>query len=601
MRKFTKGLLMTFIASAVSLGSYAQVSETVNPEAPNGYYRVINAGYLLNKKTGVINVTSPTTAQPQAKKAAAITMPGTVLYIATKPYENEQTPQVKAPKADGDGMEYVDFTENDLEVMNLRSQAVDASAAVYGSLVKLLKSGLRGSLSGLNTVNKWGLDVDEVIEDMFSFMKMYLEPTTTEAGDPAWYLKSTTPNTRPLANYLVENGFKEQAEGLEEALWTELFNGVEQYCKDNEQEDLWQQWESFFLYKLSGYTNRIHMGHTYYLIGGRVDTNFNLPPSDENAQKHVAGEGDGTEFISFANNNTVDYPTSGYTREIEVAGDYAKWIIEEIVPGTEAEGSNYFAMDAFVQGNDGHYYGTLYVDFPMEIVKNGESVENGGNTVRVWGIKDEPSVKEFPSADPENAVVGFVTTTEYTGTVPARTPVVVECASMDHANNFLHPKGDCVEANVQNAIQEETDRSFLRGIFFPQDFDANSPDGATDEDEFYYIIRPIDNETGAINKGVPTTRKLIRVFNKGKNKKNPLGFFKYTGETMAANRAFMILPEELAEANIAIVDYETWLEGITEVSTNKVENNTIYDIQGRIVNNPTKGLYIVNGKKMVIK
>ena len=68
---------------------------------------------------------------------------------------------------------------------------------------------------------------------------------------------------------------------------------------------------------------------------------------------------------------------------------------------------------------------------------------------------------------------------------------------------------------------------------------------------------------------------------------------------MKANRAFMILEENMAEANIAIVDYETWLNGITEVSTNNVENNTIYDIQGRIVNNPTKGLYIVNGKKMV--
>ena len=71
---------------------------------------------------------------------------------------------------------------------------------------------------------------------------------------------------------------------------------------------------------------------------------------------------------------------------------------------------------------------------------------------------------------------------------------------------------------------------------------------------------------------------------------------------MAANKAFMILDEAQATfANIAIVDYETWVNGISEVSTNKVENNTIYDIQGRIVNNPTKGLYIVNGKKMVIK
>ena len=598
MRKFTKGLLMTFIASAVSLGSFAQGDATTAASGKhNGYYRVINAGYLANKGTGVINVTSPTTAQPQAKKVDAITMPGTVLYLLSEPID----PEMIVPKTEGDGLEYVDFTENDEQVYNLRSQAVDAAAAVYGPMVELLYKAFKGSLSTMNDLYKWNLDVDAQMEAMFDYMKMYLEPTTTapvldekgevkEPGKPAWYLKSTTPNTRPLAAYLKANGFEQGTENLEQVLWQRLFENVETYCKDTGNEDLWTQWESFFLYKLSGYTNRIHMGHTYYLIGGRVDTNFNT-----HTQKHVPGEGKGTEFISFANKNTVDYPTSGYTPEIEVAGDYAKWILEEIVPGTEAKGAtNYFAMNAYVQGLDNHYYSTLYVDFPMEIVDNGE------NTVRVWGIEKAPVTGSFESADPENSTVGYVVTREYTKEVPARTPVVVECLSMDYKYNLLNPKGNPVEEDVNKAIQEETDRSFLRGIFFPEDFDG-SLDGTDPEDEFIYHIRPI-NADGTADKGTPVARKLVRVFNKGKNAKNPLGFFKYTGGTMAANKAFMILDEAQATfANIAIVDYETWVNGISEVSTNKVENNTIYDIQGRIVNNPTKGLYIVNGKKMVIK
>ena len=467
---------------------------------------------------------------------------------------------------------------------NLRSQAVDASAAVYGKMVETLRAGLTGSLSTLNSVNKWGLSDDqkkEIIEEMFSYMQMYLEPTKTKAGEDAWYLKSTTPNTRPLVQALGGNN-------TEESLWEALLDGVKTFCEETEQADLWLQWESFFHYSLGNYANRIHMGHTYYLIGGRVDTNFNT-----HTQIMNPGNGDGTEFISFANNNTVDYPQTGYDPEIEVAGDYAKWIIEEIVPGTKAEGTNYFGMDAFIKGNDGHYYGTLYVDFPMEIVDNGE------NTVRVWGIQEAPQLGDFPSADPANAVVGYATTKEYTGTVPARTPVVIECLGKSHTQNFLQPAGDPVEADLGKAIQEETDRSFLRGIFFSKSFEGD-PDGAQPDDEFYYCVRPL-NENGTVNKGTPIARKLIRVFNEGKNKKNPLGFFKYNGSTKKANRAFMILDESMAEANIAIVDYETWLNGITEVSTNNVENNTIYDIQGRIVNNPTKGLYIVNGKKMVIK
>ena len=56
--------------------------------------------------------------------------------------------------------------------------------------------------------------------------------------------------------------------------------------------------------------------------------------------------------------------------------------------------------------------------------------------------------------------------------------------------------------------------------------------------------------------------------------------------------------EEAAGANVAIVDAQTFADGITEVKTAE-NSNVIYDLQGRIVNNPTKGLYIVNGKKVI--
>ena len=63
MRKFTKGLLLTFVATAMSVG--------VNGQDFDGYYRDINVGYLNARGTGVMNVTSPTTAQPQAKEVDA--------------------------------------------------------------------------------------------------------------------------------------------------------------------------------------------------------------------------------------------------------------------------------------------------------------------------------------------------------------------------------------------------------------------------------------------------------------------------------------------------------------------------------------------------
>ncbi len=573
MRKFTKGLLLTFVATAMSVG--------VNGQDFDGYYRAINVGYLNARGTGVMNVTSPTTAQPQAKEVDAVTMPGTVLYVNA----------VKADAEDPD-RPYIDVTPEDLEVLNLRSQAVDASKAVYGPIVALMKEGFSRGLTYANSHNNWGLSKEEreqILEDMFNLMKMYMEPTTDSQGNEAFYLKSTTPDPTPLANALIEKGVVEDNATLKEDLWNMMYDSVKEYCDEAGDEQFWTEWEYFFEYELSGYTNRIHMGHTYYLIGGHVKTNFNT-----HTQKFDMGPVNG-EFVSFANKNTVDYPTTGYTPEIEIAGDFAKWYIKEIVPGTETDDYNYFALDAFVQGLDGKYYQTIYTDFPMEIVNNGD------NTVRVWGIPEGPKLGTFESVQPNSGdIVGYVTTKEYKGVVPARTPVVVECNSTAHVNNLLNPAGSPVEEDVNKAIQDETDRSFLRGIFFAEDFDGGST--ADDADEFIYKIRPID-ANGYPEVGTPVGRKYLRVFNRGKNTLNPLGFFKYNGGTVLANRAFMILDDETARANIYIVgeNFGDDLDGINEVNAAEVENTQIYDIQGRIVNNPTKGLYIVNGKKMVIK
>ena len=94
MRKFTKGLLMTLVATAMSTGAFAQVALDAwdaigEADGFEGYFRVINVGYLNARGTGVMNVTSPNTAQPQAKQMDAITMPGTVMYINASKEEGE--------------------------------------------------------------------------------------------------------------------------------------------------------------------------------------------------------------------------------------------------------------------------------------------------------------------------------------------------------------------------------------------------------------------------------------------------------------------------------------------------------------------------------
>lgn len=69
---------------------------------------------------------------------------------------------------------------------------------------------------------------------------------------------------------------------------------------------------------------------------------------------------------------------------------------------------------------------------------------------------------------------------------------------------------------------------------------------------------------------------------------------------IAANKAYLAVPASVAGARngFAFGDDAT---GISNVNVNENVNGSVFDLQGRKVSTPGKGLYIVNGKKVVIK
>ena len=73
--------------------------------------------------------------------------------------------------------------------------------------------------------------------------------------------------------------------------------------------------------------------------------------------------------------------------------------------------------------------------------------------------------------------------------------------------------------------------------------------------------------------------------------------------SLAANKAYLQIPTgDLPghELTITFDDGET--TGISEIEKMRDgENEKFFDLQGRRVAQPTKGLYIVNGKKVIIK
>lgn len=73
-----------------------------------------------------------------------------------------------------------------------------------------------------------------------------------------------------------------------------------------------------------------------------------------------------------------------------------------------------------------------------------------------------------------------------------------------------------------------------------------------------------------------------------------------TALDVAANKAWLAIPTSNARAIKLVFDEATGVNGVIEV--NGANDNSVYDLNGRKLNMPTKnGVYIVNGRKVVIK
>jgi len=85
------------------------------------------------------------------------------------------------------------------------------------------------------------------------------------------------------------------------------------------------------------------------------------------------------------------------------------------------------------------------------------------------------------------------------------------------------------------------------------------------------------------------------------NGSNEAQFSKLTGGTIAAGKAYLKNAKTNAPTMFNVVFADDNTTGINSVQGSGLKVNGYFDLQGRKVANPTKGLYIVNGRKVVIK
>ena len=88
------------------------------------------------------------------------------------------------------------------------------------------------------------------------------------------------------------------------------------------------------------------------------------------------------------------------------------------------------------------------------------------------------------------------------------------------------------------------------------------------------------------------------------NGSNGIGFYRANGKKVAANRAYISIPQSesasLAKDFITMPGFDDDPTGVNEVNGSGLTvNGPVYDLQGRRIEKPGKGLYIVNGKKIL--
>ena len=550
--------VLTLVLGFFSVAASAQAPATVT-KPDDGYYRIVNARQRTDGKQYVY-VTGKIAAQPNATKAEATTLPGTVIHLKTE--NNGKNP-------------------NWLDVTKLRSQGVDVINGYLNPAIAQVNEALKNRLKTqldpfVEAAANYAIDT-EVIGKWD--LKMHMKPVKTSDNRNAYYAFATVPSMEPVCSFykkyttgvlgvLAGSSVKTAVKGVSMGLYNAL--------EANNPDKVWDEVLKLALAKIESspyagtdianvvkrYINadRINQGQTYYLMSGGLKkitvANKAYDPTNPTGTSHNEYDGALPKF-DFVNNNTTD---QWFGAELPVVKDAAMWILEKV------DDTNYFGVkpSTNMRGRDGKYYTTLYVDFPFQI-------KGDVKAYTIEGVEAKNADGYYFAKVKKLAQQGDV--------VPAQTAVVLECNSTNPADNQLLPTGD---------EDPEQSNNRLCGTFFGE------------------AINGLTVKDGAGN-NYNVTNDNIRAFNiNTADSRNPIGFYKVKSNVtnIPGNKAFLVLTNAEAQAKGFVLEFEdggtTGIETI-ENSKHSTEDGIYYDLQGRRVENPTRGVYIVNGKKVVIK
>lgn len=174
-------------------------------------------------------------------------------------------------------------------------------------------------------------------------------------------------------------------------------------------------------------------------------------------------------------------------------------------------------------------------------------------------------------------------------------------AAGDQWNNYLVPTVTAVNdlGNVKVESGEIAYRYFGLGNYYRTKYHTSLGKTDTQEDYIGFFRLTANGRSGA-NKAylsIPANAKV------GNGVGATYGFIDYNGQLLGNKYEKDISPVQLAKMALVFDDLVDGNEttGIKELETEKMNNNKYYNLQGIEVAHPVKGIYIHNGKKIIVK
>lgn len=312
----------------------------------------------------------------------------------------------------------------------------------------------------------------------------------------------------------------------------------------------------FYLDHISGESyNVVGQGTSLYSI---IQYYIYLSPVGKYWKAWQEDKGQRIMLTDKKSNKAVSYVTT--------TGTYSTW---DIIPINATD--NYIGVKPTVTV-DGKHYAAVFAGYPYTLGA---------------GMKAYYVTKVIEKE-------GVIIIKELTGTIPAKTPVLIECSSTDVSKNLVTPV-------VSDAAVPSDLATQVKGVYFCI---GNPWSGHFNSVKFDASSMRVFSANSSGNIAMTTSNDVLTLVNIDKEDSN--------GDNLSvlaipANSWYLSV-SSLAPSELKMVTAEQYATGIKDITVKPASLYNVYTLEGvQIKKNATsisdlhQGIYIINGKKVVIK